>query len=122
MLRSFEVSNHKSIKAEQELQLMPSHDKSRGAVPVAAIYGANASGKSNLLDALSFMQRTVRDSFRLWEAESGIPRTPYALDLEGRFEPSSYVVGLLLDSIEYLYGFTLDDEKILEEWLYSYPL
>jgi uncharacterized protein len=122
MLRSFEVGNHKSFRGEQEFQLMPARDKDRAAVPVAAIYGANASGKSNLLDALGFMQRVVRDSFRLWEKESGIPRTPYALDIQGRLDPSSYVVQLFLDGVEHLYGFSLDDEKILEEWLYSYPL
>ena len=121
MLRSFQVANHKSIKAEQELQLMPVHDKTQPVVPVAAIYGANASGKSNLLDALRFMRQAVRESFRVWESETGIPRSPYALDISGRVDPSSYVAELVLDGVEHLYGFILDDERVLEEWLYSYP-
>ena len=46
MLRSFRVANHRSIRDEQELLLMPAYDKQRPVVPVAAVYGANASGKS----------------------------------------------------------------------------
>lgn len=48
MLRSFRVANHKSFRDEAELLLMPAYDKSRPVVPAAAIFGANASGKSNL--------------------------------------------------------------------------
>lgn len=121
MLRSFEVANHKSFRHEQELQLMPARDKSRQAVPVAAVYGANASGKSNLLDAIRFARQAVRESFRFWEPGVGIPRTPYALEMNGRLEPSSYVTSILVGGVEYLYGFSLDDVRVLEEWLYSYP-
>jgi predicted ATPase len=74
MLRSFRVENHKSIKDEAELLLMPVYDKSRPVVPVTAIFGANAAGKSNVLDALRWMRQAVIDSFRLWEPERGVPR------------------------------------------------
>ncbi len=121
MLRSFRLANHRSFAAEQELSLLPVYDRDRAALPVAAIYGANASGKSNLLDALAFVQDTVLHSFRSWDAEGGVPRRPFRLDPALRAQPSGYVVDLTLDEIRYTYGFTVDDRKVLEEWLYSYP-
>lgn len=120
MLRSFQVANHKSIRDEQELVLLPAYDKKRGAVPVAAVFGANASGKSTLLDALLWMRGAVLDSFAAWQPGGGVPRTPFRLDA-ARDRPSSYAVELLLDGVRYLYGFEVDDQSVLQEWLYSYP-
>lgn len=121
MLRSFRVANHKSIRDEAELLLMPAYDKSRPVVPVAGIFGANASGKSNLIDALSFMTTAVRTSYGRWEAGTGVPRSPHRLSAACLAEPSRFEVDLVIDDIQYAYGFVADDEAILEEWLYSYP-
>lgn len=120
MLRSFRVANHKSIRAEQEMLLVPSYEKDRPVVQVAAVYGGNASGKSNLIDALRWMRSAVRLSVRQWEAEGGVPRSPFRLDLAALGEPSSYSVDLLLDGVQYLYGFAVDDTQVTEEWLYAY--
>jgi hypothetical protein len=120
MLRSFRVANHRSIRDEQELQLMPAYDKEQPAVPVAAVYGANASGKSNLLDALCWMQGAVRESFRVWEADSGIPRVRYRLD-DDESRPSAFVADLVLDGVQWVYGFSVTSEAVQEEWLYTYP-
>jgi uncharacterized protein len=121
VLRSFRVANHKSIKDEQELLLVPVYDKARAALPVAGVFGANASGKSNLLDALAFMRRAVRTSYAEWEPGSGVPRTPFRLEPTVTAQPSRYAVDLLLDGARYSYGFAVDDEKVTEEWLYAYP-
>jgi len=121
VLRSFRVANHRSIRAEQELLLMPAYDKIRPVVPVAALFGANASGKSNLLDALKFMQTAVRDSYADWKPGTGVPRRPFKLDPDAAAEPSVYVVDLLLDGVRHIYGFEVDDEKVREEWLYAFP-
>jgi hypothetical protein len=121
MLLSFEAANHKSFRGEHELQLMPARDKRGSAVCVAAIYGANASGKSNFLDALRFMSEAVLLSFRVWDAQGGIPRSPFRLSADGPAAPSSFVVQLEIDKVDYLYGFILDDTQVVEEWLYSYP-
>jgi hypothetical protein len=121
MLRSFRVANHRSIRAEAELLLMPAYDKERPVVPVAAIFGANASGKSNLLDALRFMQTAVRTSYAEGEPGSGVPRTPFRLDPAAADEPSAYVVELLLNGVRHVYGFEVDDRRVREEWLYAYP-
>jgi predicted ATPase len=120
VLTSFRVANHRSIRDEQELLFMPSYDKARPVVPVTAIFGANASGKSNLLDALHFMQTAVRGSYARWEAGAGVPRTPFRLD-KTRTEPSLYSIEIVIDGTRYTYGFTVDDDRVLEEWLYTYP-
>jgi len=121
MLRSFRFANHRSFRDEQELVLLPAYDQSRPVVPVVAVFGANASGKSNLLDALAWMRRAVLESFRKWEAESGIPRSPFRLDAAAAALPSSYSVDLTIDDVQYTYGFTLDDGVVAEEWLNAYP-
>jgi hypothetical protein len=120
VLRSFRVANHRSFRDEQELQLMPAYDKERPAVPVAAVFGANASGKSNLLDALGWMQSAVRESFRVWEADSGIPRVRYRLD-DDESRPSSFVADLVLEGVQWVYGFSVTSEAVQEEWLHTYP-
>jgi hypothetical protein len=120
VLRSFRFSNHRSFRDEQELLLIPAYDKDRAAVPVAAIYGANAAGKSNLLDALRFMAEAVRDSYRSWRPEDGVPRRPFVLPRSAS-DASVYVVELVLEGVRHTYGFSVDDELVQEEWLYAYP-
>jgi hypothetical protein len=121
MLRSFRVSNHRSIRAEVELSLLPAYDKSRTAVPVAGVFGANASGKSNLLDAMSWMREAVLHSFGSWTTTGGVPRKPFRLDPSAAAEPSTFAVELMLDDVRYVYGFVVDDDRITEEWLHYYP-
>ncbi len=127
MLLSFRVENHKSIREEQQLLLTPVYDDARPqeadweAATVAGIFGANASGKSNLLDALSFMRDTVRWSMSRNEPGSGIQRHPFKLGASAREEPSTFVVDLVIDGVRHTYGFGIDDEQVVEEWLYSYP-
>ncbi|GGP48605.1 AAA family ATPase [Saccharothrix coeruleofusca] len=121
MLRSFRMGNHRSFRHEQELLLMPAYAKNQLAVPVAAIYGANASGKSNLLDGLKFMADAVRDSFGQWRPGSGVPRRSFKLDPLAGEEPSIFVAELVEKDVRYTYGFEIDDKRICSEWLYSYP-
>jgi hypothetical protein len=127
MLLSFRVENHKSIREEQQLLLTPVYEDGHPAEAdweastVAGIFGANASGKSNVLDALSLMRETVRWSMRENEPGSGMRRHPFALDSEAEGEPSTFVVDLRLGGIRYTYGFAIDADHVAEEWLYSYP-
>jgi hypothetical protein len=60
MLRSFRLANHGSIRTEQELLLFPVYDTDRPVQPVSAIYGANASGTSTVLDGLRFLEELTR--------------------------------------------------------------
>ncbi len=127
MLLSFRVSNHRSLRHEQQLLLTPGYSAddpdgtSRGAVTVAGIFGPNASGKSNVIDALAYMQNMVRGSLRESEPGEGIERHPFALDAGASGEPSSYVVDLLVEGIRYTYGFSVDDVQVVDEWMHSYP-
>ncbi|MFJ2033846.1 ATP/GTP-binding protein [Streptosporangium sp. NPDC087985] len=86
-------------------------------MPICAVYGANASGKSNVLDALAFMRRAVLDSFSHWDPIGGVPREPFASS-PGE---SSFGVDLRIDGVRHVYGFAVDDRHVLEEWLFTYP-
>jgi predicted ATPase len=121
VLRSFRVANHRSIRDEQELLLMPVYDKARPALPIAAVFGANASGKSNLLDALLFVGQAVRNSYQRWSPTQAVPRQTFRLDQEHRDAPSWYVVEILVAGVRWTYGFEISDERVVEEWLYTYP-
>ncbi|MGK4597017.1 AAA family ATPase [Amycolatopsis sp. w19] len=120
MLRSFRLGNHRSFRDEQELLLMPAMPgDERAAVPVAAIYGANASGKSNLLDGLFTMRFLVEGYWSL------LDQSHFRLGSGDSRRPSTYVVELMLDDVRHTYGFRIDGEttadRVVEEWLYTYP-
>ncbi|WHM37929.1 ATP-binding protein [Streptomyces sp. BPTC-684] len=121
MLLSFRVANHGSLREPQELNFVPAYEDERPAVTVAAIYGANASGKSTMVDAFEFFGRAVRDSQARWLPGADVPRRPFLLDHASRHERSSYAVDILLDGVRYVYGFAVTDTAVAEEWLYSYP-
>jgi hypothetical protein len=67
------------------------------------------------------VQDAVVNSSSRWEPDEGVPRTPFRLDPGARQKPPSFVVDITLDGIRHTYGFSVNDNKILEEWLYSYP-
>jgi uncharacterized protein len=94
---------------------------SEGVLPVAAIYGANASGKTNVLRAIEFFWKAVVFSYRKWEPSGPIPREPFLNDEELRQAPSEFEVDFLANGIRYRYGFRVDSAVVLEEWLYAYP-
>ncbi|MFI5615900.1 ATP/GTP-binding protein [Streptomyces sp. NPDC051567] len=121
MLLSFRVANHGSLREPQELNFVPSYEDERPAVPVVAVYGANASGKSTLVDAFRFFRTAVKESQARWLPGAPVPRRPFLLDRTSRAEPSTYAVDLLVGDVRYVYGFGTTDHEITEEWLYSYP-
>ena len=98
---------------------MPALGRTR-VLPVAAVYGANASGKSNLLAALGFMREAVLFSHRAWSPEGGVPRDPFAWG-PSTAEPSLLEVTVVVGGVRYQYGFVVDDRCFLEEWLYAWP-
>ncbi|GAB3177053.1 AAA family ATPase [Streptomyces incanus] len=137
MLPSFRVANHRSIREETELSLVATElnehtaretgasaeGRPVSALPTVGIYGANASGKSNVLHALRFMHSAVPDSFADRSRKAGIPREPFALAAEAQEETSFFEVDLLLgkDRVRYTYGFEPSDERVEAEWLHAYP-
>ncbi|MFE7125104.1 ATP/GTP-binding protein [Streptomyces sp. NPDC057617] len=122
MLLSFRVANHGSLREPQELNFVPTYgEDDRPAVPVVAIFGANASGKSTVVDALWFFAVAVHASQARWLPGARVPRRPFLLNHVSRHEPSSYGVDLLLEGVRYVYGFSVTDTEVAEEWLYAYP-
>ena len=134
MLLRFAVANHLSISAEQELSFAASslRDQSDGliecqAVPTGAvlpalvIYGANASGKTNLVNALASMKNFVLWSHTRGEPGGGVPRNAFKLDPAKSKEPSRFDIDFIIDDIRYHYGFEVTDEVVAAEWLYALP-
>ena len=85
-----------------------------------ALYGANASGKSNVLAALAFMKDAVAHSHRLWSPDEEIQRDPFAWG-QKRDEPSTYEIAMVVNGIKYQYGFIVNDQIFMEEWLFAWP-
>jgi hypothetical protein len=88
-------------------------------LPVAAIYGANASGKTAVIRAIGFMADAVRWSHAHWLPDAPVPVEPFLG--ESKTTPSEFVVDFLLAGIRHQYGFSADSQAICREWLYVYP-
>ena len=142
MLIQFTVENFKSIKDEQTLSLVKNSanemsdnyfTSNASATPdllkTAVIYGANASGKSNLLKALASMNKIIENSFKK-KLDESIILEPFLLDPICRTQPTTFqavfVVQMLSETGELRatrveYGFSADKKQIYEEWLSVYP-
>jgi AAA15 family ATPase/GTPase len=133
MLLRFRFSNFRSFRTEQELSLVagPFTDlpdvvrhpagTREGILPGAAIYGANGSGKTNVIRAVSFMWSAVTFSHKSWDPEGPIPNEPFMADEGSGREASEFETDFLLAGVRYRYGFRIDSEAVLEEWLHVYP-
>ena len=86
----------------------------------AVIYGANASGKSNLIKALKFMLDTLKNSARLNSTDT-LNAKPFLLDEESSHKPSYFELLFIAGNNRFRYGFELDDKRIHSEWLYILP-
>ena len=91
---------------------------SERVLTVAGIYGPNASGKSNVLDALAWLSMAVATSLRGWE--DYIPRDAHRFG-KGVVSPSEFDVDLVVKGVRYAYRLEVDDSAVLFESLDSYP-
>ena len=127
MLIRFRVQNFLSFKEEVELSMVagkvqkhPDHIVKSPLKPsvdllrVGLVYGANASGKSNLIKAIHFGKFMVTTGVR---AKALIPRKPFKLDGECLSQPSRFEYEFRYKGTSYIYGFLLDSKYIHEEWL-----
>lgn len=87
----------------------------------AAIYGANASGKSNLIKAIGFMRNFVLNSTKETQAVGAIGAEPFALNTETAGKPSHFEMVFVADDIRYRYGFEATSERVVSEWLFHVP-
>ena len=134
MLLRFSAGNHRSLREPVEFSLVASALDDieiglidckaipRGKVlPAAIIYGANASGKSNVISALQMMARHVLLSHNRGKPGGGVPHTPFALDPVFAKTPASYEADFIIGKVRYHYGFTASDEVFLSETLHAFP-
>ncbi|MFI6910513.1 ATP/GTP-binding protein [Nonomuraea sp. NPDC050394] len=128
MLIRFTAANYRSISEPIELSMV-AIDRDReearpvsllgeSLLPIAAIYGPNASGKSNVIDALVWLRDAVRHSLRIWEDE--IPIEPFAFG-EGPVTPSSFSIEIAIKGVRFEYLLELDREQVGYEGLFHYP-
>jgi AAA15 family ATPase/GTPase len=134
MLLRFSVANHRSIYSPQEISLVASSlkDPDEGLiacdisptsylVPAAILYGANASGKSNLISALKYMRAAVLLSHSQGTPGEPPPRQPFALDQTASETPSSFDIEFMVGGVRFNYGFSVGPQSFDDEWLFSYP-
>lgn len=132
MIIEFKVKNFTSIRDPQTFSLVANASKELeqnntfstdigSLVRSAVIYGANASGKSNLLSALQFMSLFVLLSAKDSQPGEKINVKGFLFDEATRQSPSEFQISFIKDYIRYQYGFTVDENHILEEWLIAYP-
>jgi hypothetical protein len=87
-------------------------------VKVAAVYGPNASGKSNVVAALAWLQTAVERSFRDWD--DAIPRDPFAFGgWPGK--PSTFTLEMAVGAVRFEYNLEVDSDRVISESLYHYP-
>ena len=90
-------------------------------LPAAGIFGANASGKSTILRAMSDLRTVVLHSFRKGDRETKISRRPFLLRSQGSERPSSFSIDLILAGVRWQYGCEINDDEVLDEYAYYYP-
>ena len=136
MLLNFAVTNYRSIKERQVFSMLAvnglPHEESLihskdgiSILPVAILFGANASGKSNILRAFGTMRQMVLNSVRLNPDDTLDEYEPFLLDEESRNNDTEFEAEFTIrggGGIEqlYRYGFTFSGSLITEEWLHRH--
>lgn len=133
MLLQFNFKNYKSFRDDTTLDLtatkISEYEKhivkvgGEQVLPIAAIFGANASGKSNVIEAFRYMYEYVLFSFNYGGDGKGgfVKPTPFIFDTNSKDAESQFEVYFIDDKDlrqrTYNYGFTIDSIGVLEEWL-----
>jgi uncharacterized protein len=112
------VSKEKSLDVSNTFEI----DDKLKLLKTAAIYGANASGKSNLAQALGFMQWFMVNSSKETQSTDEISVEPFRLSTETEGQPSCFEVAFLMDKRRYRYGFEVTQERVISEWLFYVPI
>ena len=99
------------FKIEDNLSLLKS----------AAIYGANASGKSNFIAALSFIQKFILNSSKDTQADELILVEQFRLSTVKSLKSSFFELVFLLSGKKYRYGFEVTPQRVVSEWLFYTP-
>ena len=131
MILEFKVENYLSFREEQILSFDPSSDKeyeSQYCVQVkegvkvlklGLIYGANASGKTNLLKSLEFLRKFILKQKRDKTEPTGV--IPFQFDDSYSEKPSRFELAFYLNQIKYVYSVLINNKRVIEENLIYYP-
>lgn len=128
MMLNFKVKNFRSIKDEVVLDLQATTDKTLKEQSVfevgktallksTAIYGPNASGKSNILKAFVVFRMMILESQLRSNIPTDLPNEYFKLSSETENNPSFFEMEFLLEDEIFIYGFEIDKKKICAEWL-----
>jgi len=134
MLIEFRASNYRSIREEVCLSMVASPDETlqernlvlsgvKGVPRLtrsAVVYGANASGKSNLVLALASMRSMVVNSAAGMAPGQRFLHQPFGLDGTHGNQPTTFEVTFVLEGVRHQYGFAFTSERVTEEWLLVY--
>ena len=134
MLVEFRVKNFRSMRDEQVLSLVASKDKTLGDTNVmstglkaapgllrsAVVYGANAGGKSNLINALQYMRGVVLESATVIQPGQTYGVQPFRLDDLSASEATEFEVTFIVAGVRYQYGFAITSQRIVREHLLVY--
>ncbi|OUD14396.1 AAA family ATPase [Thioflexithrix psekupsensis] len=129
MLIRFTVENFLSFNQRVDFNLLASEEEnhphhvvnfsqaqSRKILRTSIIYGANASGKSNLIKAMSFAQKMIVEGI---EKSQNIPLIPFRLNESNYNKPSRFEFEFYVANKAYAYGFILNKQRVVEEWLFD---
>ncbi len=128
MLLQFSVNNFRSIKDTVTFSMNTSaNEASKHSFQArnyhllnsAVIYGANASGKSNVLKAMGFMRNLVLNKPKITQSTDDLPHQPFRLNTETEQASSYFEIVFFLGDVKYRYGFEADSTTVYAEWLYS---
>lgn len=130
MLIRFGCSNYRSIADYQEINFTSSSNKADDDVlilesegfkekvlPICAIYGANAAGKTNFIRALRCMRSCILYSYK---AEADFPFSTFKLDDDLAKKESIFDIDFIFDKVHYHYGYVIEKNCVTSEWLYSF--
>lgn len=134
MLIQFRVKNYRSIHEEVVFNFLASTDKELAqsnlmptglkslpfVIRTAVIYGANASGKSNVLQALAFMRNVVAESATSMKLGQPFNVQPFRLDAGASAEPTEFEITFLHGGLRHQYEFSLTAERVVHEALLVY--
>jgi len=133
MLIQFSIKNFKCFKEEVKLSMVASnYDKATREesnifevekfglrlLKSAVVYGANASGKTKLIEGLGFMKNFIYTSSKESQINEAIDTDPFRLNSETLGEPSVFEIIFIHENNMYRYGFEVDKKQVHAEWLY----
>ncbi|MEH1840703.1 MAG: AAA family ATPase [Nostoc sp.] len=137
MLIEFSIGNYRSFKEQVTFSMVAANlvakdkkldennvfevDNDLKLLKSAAIYGANASGKSNLATALNFMRWFMINSSKETQSTEKIGVEQFQLSTETEAKPSFFEIVFLMNRKRYRYGFEATRDKVISEWLFYVP-